>query len=199
MDEFVFESIDLIQIAIASYLAIGVLLATVGPAGKAISDEVRRVSNPLTYAFNNQTPPSATKIFLLRFLLMLGMTLLWSILIWGVLKEHRLQLEIEKNRIEKSSGLWFQHMGGCGSIHCRDCQHTEKVTSFIHGIDSSYSGFQCQGCGLLTSLTGGGPGRANQYKESLECSCGGHYEREKRLFCPNCKSENLAYSMEFIT
>jgi transketolase C-terminal domain/subunit len=52
---------------------------------------------------------------------------------------------------------------------------------------------------LLTSLSGGGAGLANQYKESLECSCGGHYEREKRLFCPNCKSENLTYSMEFIT
>lgn len=193
------EIIDFIQIAIASYLAIGVFLATVGPAGKVISNEVKRASNPLLYAANDQPPPSENKILLLRILLTLGMILLWSILIWGVIKERRLQVEIEKNRIEKSVGLWFQRMGGCGSIHCRDCQHSEKVTSFIHGIDSSHSGFQCQSCGKITSLTGGGRGKANQYKESLICDCGGKFDREKMIFCPQCKSKKLSYHMEFIT
>jgi len=193
------ESIGLIQIAIASYLAIGLFLATVGPAGKVISDEVKRVRNPLLYAVNDQQPPSENKILLLRILLTLGIILLWSILIWGVIKERRLQVEIERDRIEKSVGLWFQRMGGCGSIHCRDCQHSEKVTSFIHGIDSSHSGFQCQSCGKITSLTGGGRGKANQYKESLVCDCGGKFDREKMIFCPQCKSKDLSYHMEYIT
>lgn len=74
------ESIDFIRISIASYLAIGVLLATVGPAGKVISDEIKRVSNPLLYAVNDQQLPSKKKILLLRILLTLGMILLWSIL-----------------------------------------------------------------------------------------------------------------------
>ena len=193
------ESIDFIRISIASYLAIGVLLATIGPAGKVISDEIKRVSNPLLYAVNDQQLPSKKKILLLRILLTLGMILLWSILIWGVIKERRLQSEIERDRIEKSVGLWFQRMGGCGSIHCQDCQHREKVTSFIHGIDSSHSGFQCQSCGKITSLTGGGRGKANEYKESLICDCGGKFDREKAIFCPQCKSKNLSYYMEFIT
>ncbi len=193
------DIIDFIQLAIAIYLVIGILLATVGPAGKAISDEVKRASNPLMYAVNDQQPPSANKILLLRILLTLGMVLLWSILIWGVIKERRSQIEIERDRIEKSIGLWFQRMGGCGSIHCRDCQHSEKVTSFIHGIDNSHSGFQCQSCGKITSLTGGGRGKANQYKERLICDCGGKFDREKMIFCPQCKSKNLSYHMEFIT
>jgi hypothetical protein len=193
------ESIDFIRISIASYLAIGVFLATVGPAGKVISDEVKRVSNPLLYAVNDQPPPSKNKILLLRVLLTIGMILLWSILIWGVLKELKFQSEIEKDHIEKSVGLWFQRMGGCGSIHCQDCQHSEKVTSFIHGIDISHSGFQCQSCGKITSLTGGGRGKANQYKESLICDCGGKLDRDKVIFCPQCRSKNLAYFMEFIT
>ena len=193
------ESIDFIQISIASYLAIGVLLATVGPAGKVISDEIKRVSNPLLYAANDQHLPSKKKILLLRVLLTIGMILLWSILIWGVIKELKFQSQIEKDHIEKSVGLWFQRMGGCGSIHCQDCQHSEKITSFIHGIDSSYSGFQCQSCGKIATLTGGGRGKANQYKESLICNCGGKLDRDKVIFCPQCRSKNLSYFMEFIT
>lgn len=193
------NSIDFIQVSIAGYLAVGVFLASIGPAGKVISDEVKRVGNPLLYAINEQQPPSKNKILLLRILLTVGMILLWSILIWGVFKELRLQSEIERDHLEKSVGLWFQRMGGCGSIHCQDCKHSENVTSFIHGIDSSHSGFQCQSCGKITSLTGGGRGQANQYKESLICDCGGKFEREKMIFCPECNSKNLSYHMEFIT
>lgn len=193
------EGIGLIPIAIAIYLTIGILLTTVGPAGKAISDEVKRIANPLSYAINGQQPPSGHKILLFHVLLALGMILLWSILIWGVFKKHRLKAELEGDRIEKSVGLWFQHMGGCGSIHCLDCLHSEKITSFIHGINSSHSGFQCQTCGKITSLTGGGRSKANQYKESLICGCGGTFDREKAIFCPQCRSRNLRYDMEFIT
>lgn len=183
----------------AIYLMIGFLLATIGPAGKTISNEIKRVGNPLIYEFRKENPPSTLKIILLRTLLTVGMILLWPLLIWDVIKEKRLQVEIEKNRIEKSTGLWFQNMGGCGSIHCLDCQHTENVTSFIHGIDSSHSGFQCQGCGMIASLTGGGRGKANQYKEIMNCECGGKFEREMMLFCPRCKSKNLFYAMKYIT
>jgi hypothetical protein len=196
---FVTASIDLIQIAIVIYLAIGVLLATVGSAGKAISNEVKKSSNPLSCAINDQQPASASKILLLRILLTLVMILLWPILIWGVVEERRLQIKIERDCIEKSADLWFQYMGGCGSIHCLDCHHGEKVTSFIHKFNSSRSGFQCRICGKFTSLIGGGRTKANQYKERLTCDCGGTFDREKPIFCPQCKSRNLRYEMEFIT
>ncbi len=37
------------------------------------------------------------------------------------------------------------------------------------------------------------------YRSTLFCECGGNLDREKTLFCPNCKSTNLSYSMEYIT
>ena len=37
------------------------------------------------------------------------------------------------------------------------------------------------------------------YKATLYCECGGHLEREKTLFCPDCKSTNLSYDMQYIT
>lgn len=156
--------------------------------------DVEIQSRPPEYGLGRHHPQAATGHGCITVLL------LASVQNGGItIKERRSQVEIERDRLEKSVGLWFQRMGGCGSIHCRDCQHSEKVTSFIHGIDSSHSGFQCQSCGKITSLTGGGRGKANQYKESLICDCGGKFEREKMIFCPQCKSKNLSYHMEFIT
>jgi hypothetical protein len=37
------------------------------------------------------------------------------------------------------------------------------------------------------------------YEATLFCECGGHLDREKVLFCPECKSLNLSYDMQFIT
>ena len=38
-----------------------------------------------------------------------------------------------------------------------------------------------------------------KYEKSLICSCGGVLERDEILFCPECKSTNLDYFMEYIT
>lgn len=38
-----------------------------------------------------------------------------------------------------------------------------------------------------------------KYEKSLICSCGGILDREKILFCPECKSTELSYFMEYIT
>jgi len=37
------------------------------------------------------------------------------------------------------------------------------------------------------------------YKATLFCECGEHLEREQVLFCPNCKSLNLSYELQYIT
>lgn len=37
------------------------------------------------------------------------------------------------------------------------------------------------------------------YQATLICECGGHLDREAALFCPNCKSLNLSYEMQYIT
>jgi hypothetical protein len=182
------------------YILIGILLGTVGPVGKDISKEVERArGTPLTNAFYEREAPAETKLLLFRVIVTLGFILLWPFFIYGIFKERRREIELEKRLEEKSKGLWFSYMGGHGKITCKDCDHSEEVTSFIHGINSSSSGFQCQSCGKFSSIKSGGPGKANQYEESLICSCGGILERDKVLFCPSCKSQNLSYLTMYIT
>jgi hypothetical protein len=38
-----------------------------------------------------------------------------------------------------------------------------------------------------------------KYEASLVCSCGGKLDRDQILFCPECKSKELDYFMEYIT
>jgi len=37
------------------------------------------------------------------------------------------------------------------------------------------------------------------YQATLFCECGGPLERDEILFCPNCKSLNLSYELQYIT
>ena len=190
------EPLVAFAIAIAGYIFIGFVLSTVGPIKKVISDEIHRLrGSKLVNAVTNRDPPSELKLLIFRILMTLLASVFWVLVIWELWKKHKQ----EKELIEMRTGLWFSYMGGSGSINCRDCQHTEEVTSFIHGIDASWSGFQCQSCGKITEIEAGGRGKASQYKESLTCKCGGKFSRDKRLFCPSCKSENLSYDCEYIT
>jgi hypothetical protein len=54
-------------------------------------------------------------------------------------------------------------------------------------------------CGKFAAIRSGGPGKATDYQSSLICECGGKFEREKVLFCNECRSKNLSNDMEFIT
>ena len=192
----------LIEIGCAVYLLIGLLLGTIGPAGKNISEEVQRArGTPFTNEIMDRDQPSELKLTLFRLTVTIGFILLWPLFIYGIVKEQRKD-EAASNAFEEKlrQGLWFQYnMGGCGTVTCGDCNHSESVTSFIHGIDSSSTGFQCQSCGKLEAIESGGPGRANEYARSLKCECGGSFERDKVIFCPTCKSKNMTYHMDFIT
>ena len=191
---------EMIEISIGVYLAIGVLLVAVGPVAENISSEIDRArGTPLSNAFMEREQPSESKLLLARITITIGFVLLWIIFIWGILKDHW-NIQATRQRVkERSKGLWFSYMGGHGTVSCKDCEHIEEVTSFIHGINSSTTGFQCQGCGKFAAIGSGGPGRANEYEESLDCECGQSFERDKAIFCPNCKSMNLSYQTLYIT
>lgn len=191
---------DFLGLAAVLYLLLGTTLCTLGPGGKAIAKEIKRArGTPLSNAAKESKAPSELKLLVFRLVLTAGFTLLWPIFIYGMFKERRLAAAVEQELREKSKGLWFSYMGGSGTIACNDCGHSEEVTSFIHGIDSSVSGFQCQACGQLHSVKAGGPQQANQYERELVCECGGQLDRDKVLFCPSCKSHALSYTMQFIT
>jgi hypothetical protein len=191
---------DTLAIIALGYLLVGLLLGTLGPGGQDIAKEITRArGTPLTNAVMQREQPSERKLFGFRVVLTVAFILLWPIFIYGIMKARRLASAVEKDLAEKSKGLRYCYMGGCGTITCKECRHSEDITSFIHGIDSSVSGFQCQWCGKLHSVNASGRGQARQYERSLVCDCGGPMDREKVLFCPGCKSQNLSYDLREIT
>ncbi len=191
---------DTLAIAALAYLLVGLLLGTLGPGGQDIAKEVKRArGTPLSNAAMEREQPSELRLLWFRVAITVAFALLWPIFTYGILKDRRELAAARKAVAEESKGLRYCYMGGCGIITCKDCRHSEDVTSFIHGIDSSVSGFQCQWCGKFHSVNAGGRGQANQYERALVCDCGGPLDREKVLFCPSCKSQNLSYDLREIT
>jgi len=191
-----------IEFLILIYLVIGLLLGTIGPAGKNISEEVAKArGTSLANAFLEREQPSELKLGLFRLIVTAGFILLWPFFIYGIVKDQGDKAASMKAFKDKhAEGLWFQYsMGGRGDLSCNDCSYSEEVTSFIHGISSSSTGFQCQACGRFAAIESGGPEQANEDAKRLVCDCGGPLEREKVVFCPSCRSKNLTYDLRVIT
>lgn len=96
--------------------------------------------------------------------------------------------------------ITFGGMGGGGSIHCFDCKHEERITSFTHGAFEAFLGYQCQVCGKFHTLKS----ESEEYHkiniiDPLICDCGGELSRDKHLFCPECKSTRMSYGMRYMT
>jgi len=191
---------NIFEIAAIACILLGIMLATVGPGGKDIAKEMDRAKGtPFSNAVMDREAPSKLKLLFFKIIITFGFVLLWPIFTYSLMRERNSIIADEKRLEEKYKKLWFHYMGGHGAIRCQDCDHSEEVTSFIHGVNSSIAGFQCQSCGKISSIEAGGPGRVNEYEESLVCQCGGVLERDKAIFCPNCKSEKLSYQMQYIT
>jgi len=268
----------MIELVIGIYVTLGLLLATLGPAGKSIRREVEKTrGTEFTNAMMQREAPSEKKLFFFKLIIILGFSLLWPFLLWGALKENKnYEVSSDSDDFERK-GLKFQHMGGHGKLSCNECNFSESLTSFTHGISSSRTGYQCQVCGKLASRMRTEPFKrsrnanhdvplielpiderpsriehlqhmldlcesqmkttarrnwlptweptvaeckkelslveekemeevrnkrresADAFKASLFCECGGELDRENVLFCPNCKSLDLSYSMEYIT
>jgi hypothetical protein len=183
-----------------AYFLVGLLLGTLGPGGQDITEHLKRArGTPLLNAATGRQPPTELRLFWARVAITIAFALLWPIFTYSILEDRRQAAAACKAVAERAKGLWYSQMGGCGTITCKDCKHSEDITSFIHGIDSSVSGFQCQQCGKFHGVNAGGRGRANQYERALVCDCGGPLQRDKVLFCPSCKSQNLSYDLREIT
>jgi hypothetical protein len=206
----------MIELVIGIYVTLGLFLATLGPAGRSIRREVEKTrGTEFTNAIMQREAPSERKLFFFKLTLILGFLLLWPFLLWGALKENK-NYEMQPNANDsQSEGIKFQYLGGHGTLSCNQCNFSESLTSFIHGIDSSRTGYQCQACGKFASRIRTQRHRrsndeiqeANEihfkhdssYEASLICECGGKLNRELILFCPDCKSKDMSYSMEYIT
>jgi hypothetical protein len=206
----------MIELVLVIYVALGLFFATLGPASRSIQREVEKTrGTEFTNAIMQRETPSEKKLFFFKWTLILGFTLLWPFLLWGALKENE-KYEMQPNENESTSeGIKFQYMGGHGTVSCKQCNFSESLTSFIHGIDSSRTGYQCQKCGKFASRLRTKQNRISNEElqevqkisnesgsvndASLICECGGKLNRDQILFCPDCKSKDMSYSMEYIT
>lgn len=107
-----------------------------------------------------------------------------------------------KEILDLENKLTFSKMGGNGNLICLACHYTESILTFIHGIDAKSGircatyGFQCQSCGKFHKV------RHNQrdgFETIHDCECGGKIEKEKAVFCPKCKSENVEFKMKYLS
>jgi hypothetical protein len=142
----------MIELVVGIYVTLGLFLATLGPAGRSIRREVEKTrGTEFTNAILQRGAPSEKKLFFFKLTLILGFSLLWPFLLWGALKENKnYEVPSDSDDFERK-GLKFQHMGGHGKLSCNECNFSESLTSFTHGIRSSRTGYQCQDCGKLAS------------------------------------------------
>jgi len=143
----------MIAIAVGIYLVVGVFLATVGPGRKGIADAVGKIrGSPIAPAIVGEPPPP-WKLILFWVVLTGGFILFWPFLIRGVLQEDKPAVPADPDEwFPGDERLWWEHMGGVGTVSCLDCDFAQEVTSFTHGGRSSKTGVQCQACGQFTSI-----------------------------------------------
>jgi len=107
-----------------------------------------------------------------------------------------------KEILDLKNKLTFSKMGGTGNLNCLDCHHTEYILTFMHGMEPKTGvrcatyGFQCQSCGKFHQVK---HNERDGFETIHDCECGGKLEKEKAVFCPNCKSENVEFKARFFS
>lgn len=87
---------------------------------------------------------------------------------------------------------------GSGELSCNECHHNQSITGFFHGhfrLGWIEEGIQCQKCGLITTRNTSSEDQS--WKDG--CECGGTFLNTEVLFCPDCKSNQVSYQMDWMT
>ncbi|MDR0834657.1 MAG: hypothetical protein LBN93_10840 [Candidatus Symbiothrix sp.] len=108
--------------------------------------------------------------------------------------------DIEKENQKRDNSLYYSRMGGAGKITCKECGYSKDTVSFVHGSYDAVIGYQCQSCGKFHEIES----HSKEYHKinivhPLVCECGGKLSCDNPLFCPQCKSKNLAYKCNYRT
>lgn len=104
----------------------------------------------------------------------------------------------QRTRQFEPGRLYFIATGGSGELACKDCGWTKEITSFIHGFSEprwGCMGVQCDKCGAFSTIDT----VEHEPVPTKQCACGGTFQREEPLFCPQCRSGNLHYALDSIT
>jgi hypothetical protein len=137
-----------------AYLAVGVLLAFVGPLARKRSQEKFVIA--VTGAHQ-----ARWKRVLFDLVLCTGIVVLWVVFLvseihsrGGVhVSRQPTPTRAVEHDVDEPRGLTFQSMGGVGQLDCGDCGFSQQILSFTHAFDGSHtSGYQCQSCGNLLEI-----------------------------------------------
>ncbi|MBN2662834.1 MAG: hypothetical protein JXR68_04220 [Bacteroidales bacterium] len=195
---------------ITIYLILSLLLNIIGPLSKKINSEFKKIDNQMLSEQVLKGPKKNIKAkfirakIILRLLTIIFFPLFIIVLLISKKQENKQIKKQEQQKINltnkdwtKLKGLFFTSISGFGEIECNDCAYSEKIFAFTHSGNSSKTGYQCQDCGNFQKVFFL---KNNKMEKLPECeNCGGTLARDKILFCPNCKSNNLAYRLNYMT
>jgi len=192
-----------IWVVVAGYLAIGVLVALVGPGRRELARQVASArGTSVSRAVMGRPEVPEWKLLAFRVLLTIVMVLVWPLPLWSALQEKReFDAWEREHEARVAQGLEFSRLGGAGVISCQDCGFRQEISSFMHGFTSgpdasADEGRQCLQCGkFITVHRKGNP----PVTPVPPCECGGELSRDHFLFCPQCRSTKLRYEMAYIT
>lgn len=176
------------------YLAIGILSNLFGPLAKKLNEAIRDVKKAsAVYSLHSgRILPEKKKVIFEIVCRFFVVTLYPIIYVLLAIYYFQSKSSTEEKEIKLTDYfLYFSKMGGEGVFICKDCGYNEEILSFRHAAGSPYQvkiGHQCQSCGKFDKIELDNP------KEKI-CECGGELHRNKPLFCPKCKTHNVAYKI----
>ena len=190
---------NIVIIVLALYLLVGLALVTIGPFGQSLRQEVEHMRGKsfraAIQADQGEPIPSLPMAKIVAFVIIMSVVCiaLWPVLVVSEIKGKSVIGETLKGW-DGDLTFTFSDIGGAGRIVCGDCGYSVKIVSFLHGAGNCTTGYQCQSCGRFVQVN-------DSLLDTVEngCQCGGTLSRQKKLFCPKCRTKNVRYLMEYIT
>lgn len=195
---------------IIGYLSLSILLNFIGPLAKIINSEFEKIDNQMLSEQVLKGDKKKIKVKFVRakiILRLLTITFfpLFLIVLFISKKQDKKRFENQAKQplneikidVQKPKGLFFKGLPGFGEMECKDCGYTEKIPVHLHSGKSRTKSYQCQDCGhfqIVVSYVDKKMGKLPVCEK-----CGGELSRKEVLFCPNCKSNNLTYMLNYMT
>jgi len=131
----------------------------------------------------------------------LGLLLLIERFVKKILQKSRATRNLKDQELARAinlNNLRFARVTGIGLFYCNECNYTQRLLGSVHGIGDPFwakHSTQCQKCGRFHEV--------ETYNGEVNvlpvCECGGILSDNERLFCPRCKSHNVAYVRQLIS
>lgn len=152
---------QILWIALALYLTIGIYVATLGPLSRDLRADFAKIRYVRPREPMMTFDPEYKRVPIPRWhrlaiavTLGAGALVGWPIFIRSAMRLQRAERD-DPEPVPVAAGLRSAQLGGEGDIYCRSCKHKERFTSCVHGFppdDWWEIGYQCRRCRMLTSV-----------------------------------------------